>query len=65
MRTFFDIVLGILVNVLKASLHALVSTAGVFAIVAVLAGGGAYTVRRTLRARSSRARSADVIPIDR
>ena len=40
MRTFFDIVLGILVTILRASVHALVSTAGAIVVgaVAVLAG---------------------------
>lgn len=65
MRTFFNIVLGILVTILKACAHALISMAGVLAVGAVVAVAGVYTWRRAIRARSGPAESADVIPIDR
>ena len=52
MRTFFNIVLGILVTVLKACLHTLVSTVGMLALGAVVTVAGLYTWRRALRARS-------------
>jgi hypothetical protein len=55
MRTIFDIVLGILLTVAKACLHAMASTAGVLAFCAVLAMGAMY-VRRW------RARHAALLP---
>jgi hypothetical protein len=65
MRTFFDIVLGILVTILKASVHALVSTAGAIVVSAVAVLGGVYLWRLAAGARSRRAAAADVLPIDR
>ncbi len=69
MRTFFDIVLGILGTVLKACLHALVSTAGVVAFGGAVAFGGIYIARRISQSRvRSAARSAkiaEVVSIDR
>lgn len=65
MRTFFDIVLGILVTILRASVHALVSTAGAIIVAAVAALAGVYLWRLLAGARSRRAEAADVIPIDR
>lgn len=59
MRTFFNIVLGILFTVVKALLHALVSTAGVLAFGAAVIFACLYARRRVARAK------ARVIPIDR
>ena len=50
MRTFFEIVLGILFTVLKASLHALASVTGVLAFCVVLVLAGVYAWRRRSRA---------------
>jgi hypothetical protein len=61
MRTFFDIVLGILFTVVKACLHALVSTAGVLAFGAAVIFILVYARRR----RYARAKAATVISIDR
>lgn len=64
MRTFFDIVLGILLTVVKASLHALVSTAGVLAFCAALLFVGVYALQRHAAQKRS-AKTAEVISIDR
>ncbi len=50
MRTFFDIVLGILFTVLKTFLHALVSTAGALAMCALVVFVAVYSWRRVLAA---------------
>ena len=65
MRTIFDIVLGILVTILRASVHALVSTAGAIVVAAVAALTGEYLWRLAAGARSRRAGAANVFPIDR
>ena len=65
MRTFFDIVLGILVTILRASVHALVSTAGAIVVGAVAGLAGVYLWRLAAGARSRRGAAANVIPIDR
>jgi hypothetical protein len=65
MRTFFNIVMGILETVLKACLHALVSTAGVLLLVAIVVMAGIYIWRHAFRAKPHPAEPADVIPIDR
>ena len=64
MRTFFNIVLGILLTVLKASLHALASAAGAIGLCVVAAVGGVYVFRRWSAARQRAAKAAEVIPID-
>ena len=64
MRTFFDIVLGILATVLKASLHALISTAGMLAFCAAVLFVGLYALQRYAAQRRS-AKAAEVISIDR
>lgn len=61
MRTFFNIILGILFTVVKACLHALVSAAGVLAFGVVVILALIYSRRR----RYARAKAATVIPIDR
>lgn len=66
MRTFFNIVLGILVTVLKVCLHALVSTVGVLGLCAVAALAGVYAYRHWSAARERSAEAAaEIIPIDR
>lgn len=61
MRTFFNIVLGILFTVVKACLHALVSTAGVLAFGVAVLFVCLYARRRVSRAKAR----AAVISIDR
>lgn len=61
MRTFFDIVLGILLTVLKACLHTLVSAVGVLAFCAMLLFAAVYAWRR----RSRRAEARKPISIER
>ncbi len=65
MRTIFEMILGILVTVLQASLRALVSTAGVVIVAAVVVLIGVWFVRRLARPKARPAKSVDVIPIDR
>ena len=65
MRTFFNIVLGIFVTVLQASLHALVSTVGALVLGAVALVAGLYVWRRAMRAKSGSEQAAEVIPIER
>lgn len=64
MRTFFEIVLGILFTVLKACLHALLSTAGALVFLAGAALLGIYLWRRGLAGRRP-AHADNVIPINR
>jgi hypothetical protein len=66
MRTFFHIVLGILVTVLKVCLHALVSTVGALGLCAVAVLAGVYAFRRWSAARERSAEApAKIIAIDR
>jgi hypothetical protein len=60
MRTFFNIVLGILSTVVKTCLHGLVSIAGVLAFGAAVLFAGVYAWRR-----ATRAKAGEVISIDR
>jgi hypothetical protein len=64
MRTFFDIVLGILTIVLKACVHTLVSSASVLAGCALLLSAGLYGWRRAAVAKAATSK-AKVISIQR
>jgi hypothetical protein len=64
MRTCFDIVLGILGTVVKAFVHALMSSAGVLAACAAVMFAGAYLLRRRA-IRQRMAKLAQVISIER
>ena len=59
MRTFFNIILGILFTVVKACLHALVSTAGVLAFGAAVIFALVYARRRVMRAKAGAVVSID------
>jgi len=63
-RTVFDIVLGILLTVVKASLHALVSTAGALAFCAAVLLVGVYALQRHAAQKYS-AKAAEVVSIHR
>jgi len=65
MRTFFNIVLGILFTVVKAALHALVSTVGAFGLCALAALAGIYGFRRWSAAREGPVEKSKIVPIDR
>jgi len=64
MRTFFDIVLGLLLTVLKAILHAFLSSAGLLALCAAVAFASVYAWRMVVAHRRS-SRAENVFPINR
>ena len=65
MRTFFDIVLGILLTIVKACAHALVSMGGILALLALAFAAAAYALRRWWLQRPREGKSAEVISIER
>jgi hypothetical protein len=65
MRTFFDIILGILATVLRTCLHGVVSTAGVFAAAALSLLVLFFLRRRIVGVKAAPSKTDHVIRIDR
>ena len=65
MRTFFNIVLEILLTVAKTCVHALASAAGALTLAAAVLFVGIYAFRRQFRPKAHLTRPAGVISIER